>query len=75
MANDPTKVVFDFGEQPTTQQLAASIGCEPEAIIRSVLNQRRSRQAGKQIWTSFVEGPGYAHGDDDVAVFETEWPQ
>lgn len=66
----------DLGPQPTTEQLAASIGCEPDKIVRSVLNRRRTLQEGKQIWTSFVERdePQNEQGDT-VAVFETVWPQ
>ena len=56
---------------PTKEELAASIGCDPSTIIRSVLNQRRTAQEGKQIWTTFVD-----QGDpENAAVFETEWPQ
>lgn len=58
-------------EDPTVTELARSIGCAPDKIIRSVKNARRSAQEGHDIWTSFVE-----QGDpDDVAVFETRWPQ
>ncbi len=58
---------------PTTSELARSIGCRSEDIVRSELNRFKTAQRtdGKQVWTSFVD-----QGDPErVAVFETEWPQ
>lgn len=52
---------------PTAEQLAASIGCEPERIIRSV----RSKASGT--WISFVEDTDNPGGP--ALVFETVWPQ
>lgn len=63
-------------EDPTTTELAASIGCRPDQIIRSVKNARRSAQEGKDVWTSFVEhGTEQNEQGDTVAVYETVWPQ
>lgn len=57
--------------EPTAEQLAASIGCDPAKIIRSTLNKFRSAQEGLSIYTSFVD-----EGDPErAAVYETVWPQ
>lgn len=59
--------------EPTNEQLAASIGCDPAKIIRSAHNKIKSdvRDDGKSIYTSFVD-----EGDPQrAAVYETIWPQ
>lgn len=58
---------------PTREQLAASIGCEPTQITRSVRNALKSRflPEGQEIWTSFVDDGN----PERLAVFETLWPQ
>lgn len=59
-------------EDPTTGQLAASIGCDPGQIIRSVLHtfKTATRSDGRSIWTSFVDD-----GGPEIKVFDTVWPQ
>jgi hypothetical protein len=68
-------VIFDEAKLlagPSPEDLAASIGCEPGQIIRTVRHARKSeaRTDGRSVYTSFVD-----QGDpENVAVFETVWP-
>lgn len=61
---------------PTPEDLALSIGCLPEHIVRSERHKVKSamREDGKDVWTSFVEQADAAE-EGKVAVYETVWPQ